>query len=466
MAERVILTDKLLKAMAVPGAKRFDVLDALVPGLLAVVYPSGVVTLQLRTRVGSKFPRRRAIGRHGTITIEQARRTAREWLTLLHSGGSPEVARAAARDEQRRARLQAEQAADNTFGRVADDFIARHLRNKRKARKAEREIRNELIAVWGARPIADITRKDVVQLIETIADRSAGGSGAYGRNIFGYVRTLFNWAIARSIYGIEHSPTDRLKPKDLLGPKVSRERVLSDDELRALWRVADRLRYPYGPALRLLLLTGARLSEVSGMRWREIDFANAVWTIPAERYKTGQQHRLPLTDDAVALLQSLPRFRRGDACFSTFGVQPINGWSAGKRRIDRKVLRTLRALARWRGDDPAAVEVAPWVLHDIRRTVRTRLAALRIQDHVAEQVLGHSRKGIAGVYDRHRYLDEVREALEAWQGLLRSIVAPTAAASSNVVPLRTSEGTCAANPPCPATKLSMASSATTILPGS
>jgi hypothetical protein len=186
MAERVILTDKMLKAMSVPGAKRYDVLDALVPGLLACVYPSGTVTLQLRSRVGAKHPVRRAIGRHGVITIEQARRTARDWLQLLHAGGSPEAAKAAAREEQRRARLQAEQAAANTFGKVAEDYINRHLRGKRTARVTEREIRNELITAWGARPIADIGRRDVVTLIEAIADRSDDSSKAYARNILSH----------------------------------------------------------------------------------------------------------------------------------------------------------------------------------------------------------------------------------------------------------------------------------------
>src|SRR5262249_27681216 len=117
--------------------------------------------------------------------------------------------------------------------------------------------------------------------------------------------------------------------------------------------------------------------------------------------------------------------------------RPVGGLSKPKARVDRRMLRTLRALARLRGDDPREVKLMPWTNHDIRRTVRSRLAALRVPDVVAEQVIGHQRKGIAAVYDRHGYEDEKREALEKWAAALRSIVAP---ARSNVVPLRAKEG--------------------------
>jgi integrase len=143
---------------------------------------------------------------------------------------------------------------------------------------------------------------------------------------------------------------------------------------------------------------------------------------------------VPLSDTACALLESLPRFRKGDHLFSTtFGEAPVNGFSKAKTRLDGRMLRTLRALARQRGDNPHAVKLDHFVNHDIRRTVRTRLSALKVQDHIAEMVIGHGRKGIARVYDRYEYAPEMREALLLWAACLRSIVEPPPPA--NVVTL-------------------------------
>src|SRR5262245_15363494 len=150
MVERKVLTDKLVKTLR-PSDKRYDVLDALVPGLLACVHPTGRVTLQLRTRVGSRTPIRRAIGQHGRVTVEQARRTAREWLELLHQGGSPEEARRKAQDDERRARVATE---DSSFGAVFDKFVTRKLKHQRKGRTVEQTIRRELLPRWGERSIA------------------------------------------------------------------------------------------------------------------------------------------------------------------------------------------------------------------------------------------------------------------------------------------------------------------------
>ncbi len=433
MAERVVLTDKLVKALR-PGDRRFDVLDALCPGFLVQVQPSGRITFQLRSRIGANWPVRRVIGQHSHLTVEQARRTARQWLELLHQGGSPEVARQTARDEQKRARDAAAAAVANTVAVVADKFIARKLKEQRRGKAVANIIRNELLPAWDNRPIGDISHRDVREAVDKVIER---GAATYAHNVLDATRALFAFAVDHDL--IEHNPCDRLKRRHVIGHKKHRERVLNDDELRALWRASGRLGYPFGPLYQLLVLTGARLNEVSGARWREFDFNNNnTWTVPAERFKAGHQHMVPLTDDAIAVLRELPRFRRGDCLFSTsFGDKPVNGWSKAKQRIDRLMLQTLRALARLRGDEPAEVRLEPWVNHDVRRTVRTRLSALRVQDHIAEQVIGHGRRGIARVYDQHKFEVEKREALDKWQALLRSIVAPP---PSNVVALRSGEG--------------------------
>ena len=142
---------------------------------------------------------------------------------------------------------------------------------------------------------------------------------------------------------------------------------------------------------------------------------------------------MPLTDDALAVLSALPRFKKGDHLFSTtFGEKPVSGFSKAKARLDRFMLRTLKALARTRGQYPTKVTLPPFVIHDIRHTMRTRLSGLKVQERVAEMVIGQGKKGLARVYDQHEFAEEMREALDLWAGRLRSIVSPPPA---NVVSL-------------------------------
>ena len=257
-----VLTDRTLKALkpAKPG-QRYEVADAVVPGLAIRVTPTGQRTFVLIARYpGSSNPTRRAIGEYGAITLDQARAEARKWLDLLKRGKDPKA-------ELERAKLAELRKQENTFAAVAEEYLERHVKNQRTAKVVERDIRKELIDRWAARPVTDITRDDVVALIEEIADRPAP---AMAHLVFAYTRGLFNWAIARSKYGLETSPCDRLHPAKLIGPKEPRQRVLTDAELAALWRATETLGYPFGPLYRLLLLTGARKGEVAGLREREI----------------------------------------------------------------------------------------------------------------------------------------------------------------------------------------------------
>ena len=270
---------------------------------------------------------------------------------------------------------------ENTFGAVAEDFIKRHLAGQRRAEPSEREIRAELISRWKDKPVGDITRRDVVAMVDTLLDR---GAKRQAHNILGHARTIFNWAINRGVYGLEQSPCDRLRPSALIGEKATRQRVLTDAEIGAIWRATEGLGYPYGPLCRLLMLTGQRKAEVAEARWSEFDPDKKVWTIPPERFKSGSSHLVPLSGDSVALLNELPRFAGGDYLFSTrAGRNPVNGFSKAKARLDGLLAEEM----------PSPPE--PWVLHDIRRTVRTRLSALRVPEPVAEMVIGHARKGLA-----------------------------------------------------------------------
>jgi integrase len=200
--------------------------------------------------------------------------------------------------------------------------------------------------------------------------------------------------------------------------------VLADDELCAVWRAAEATPYPYGQLVRMLILTGQRRDEIAGARWGEIDLDAGLLTIGAGRMKAKAGHSVPLTPAAVEMLRGLPRFVRGDFAFSgQAGDRPFSGFSKAKARLDR-----------------ATGSIAPYTLHDLRRTVRTRLSELGVAPFVAELVLAHTQQGVAKVYDLHRYDAEKRDALEKWEARLLSIVAPAPepepeAASDNVVPM-------------------------------
>jgi integrase len=170
----------------------------------------------------------------------------------------------------------------------------------------------------------------------------------------------------------------------------------------------------------MLLLTGQRRAEVACARWSELDFDAKLWTVPPERFKSGSTHLIPLTADMVGLLYALPCFRTGNYLFTIGRGTPTNNFFRTKQALDGLMIEELRKT------DPNA-KLTPFVLHDLRRTMRTRLSSLRIPDTVAEMVIGHGRKGLQRVYDQHKFIDEMREALEAWNARLRAIVNPPSA---------------------------------------
>lgn len=405
-----MLTAKFIASLkpAAPGA-RAHYWDALVPGFGLRVTDRGAKSFVVYRRwPGSRAPARRTIGDVKSLTLAEARDKAREWITLAERGIDPA-------EQQRKARIDEQRRRQSTFKAVVEAWLASdEVKKTRTADSVARETRDEFVAVWGDWPITDVTAADVAAVIRAKATTAP----AQARNLLGYLKRFFGWAQAQHSYELEASPVAALKPDRLVGKKVIRKRVLSDEELRALWQVTEALDYPFGPLVRLLALTGQRRSDVSEARWPEFDLVKRLWIIPAERYKTDAPHVVPLSDDAVAILENLPRFNRGDHVFSTtFGVRPASGFSKLKVRLDKLLEGKL---------------TAPFILHDIRRTVRTGLSALPIADNVRELVIGHAQPGLRAVYDQYAYLDEKRRALELWAARLNAIVNPPPA---NVVPM-------------------------------
>ncbi|MCP8893915.1 integrase arm-type DNA-binding domain-containing protein [Shinella daejeonensis] len=406
-------------------AVRWDWMDTEVRGFGVRVGTTGKRTFMLFTRFpGSHAPTRAELGEYtgaGGMTLAQARKKAGDWREKIRNGVDP-------RDEQKAELAEKARRRENTFKSVVEDYIADLPTRKRNRHieQDEREIRRELLDParndWMDKPIAEITDEHIAELIGAIRDRPAVGM-AY--NSLGHIKSIFDWAMwpeRRRGYGLTDDPTRNLKPKYLRLPsktETARTRVLSDDELRAYWNAADSIPYPLGPFFKLLLLTGQRKSEVSDAERSEFDVGARLWTIPEVRVKMGQDHLLPMSSAMIELVEGLPKQGNGDFIFSdrrTKGAKPINGFGRAKKALDEKMLECLRE------KNPDA-ELRHFVLHDVRRTVRTRLSALT-KSEVAEHVIGHSKQGIQRVYNYYEYLPEMREALEAWAGALDRIVNP------------------------------------------
>jgi integrase len=451
MPTRKLLTDNGVKALKpAPSGNRYVVYDTLTPPFGVRVSDKGRKTfIVYRRRAGEPRPVRVKLGNYPLLTLEKAREKAKQTLEDLAAG------RDTKEREQKELRVEARRRQD-TFGSVAGDFIERHVAKLRSSKAMEATIRRELLGQklkdgkwaidpdkethWRERPITEIKRRDVIELLEEIVDR---GTRHQARKVLAYVRKLFNWSIARDAYALEGSPCDRVRPKDIVGKLKPRQRVLSDEELRLVWRASFKLGttedsqveakfpdYPFGPFVRMLMITGQRLREVSDAGKPEID--GALWTIPPERMKGDAGHEVPLSPMARDLLKSLPSFKGEFIFTTTSGKRPISGFSKTKARLDR-------IIAELREEDAEGAEVAPmqrWTYHDLRRTVRTRLPALGVPDLICELILAHRRPELHETYDRHKYRDEKRNALDRWALRLRSIVEPPRA---NVVSMRCAE---------------------------
>ena len=409
--------------------RRF-VMDAEVSGFGVKVTETGSRSFVLIKRYpGSKHPAPRQLGLCDALSLEEAREKAREWLKLIVRGIDPAV-------HEREIQLAAARRRENSFAAVFEDFVKEKLANERQGAGVERSMRKEFAAVWGKRPIADITKEDVLSVIRIVKQR---GAPSHARNLLGYLRRFFDWAIEQHGYSIEINPCAQLKPARLVGEKRARERVLTDDELFAFWRATGHTGYPFGPLYRLLILTGLRLNEVADAKWSEFDWRNGLWIVPAARMKGKDgrvaDHVVPLTDDIAVILKALPRFKSGDFLFSTtVGKSAVWVASKVKKRLDARMLCTLKAMARRRGDDPLRIALPSWVNHDLRRTLRTGLSKLRVDRDIREAVLAHTRPGVEGVYDRHDYQTEKKDALERWAAYVQNLATP--AVETNVVRLR------------------------------
>jgi integrase len=360
-------TDKFIRSLkAAPPGKRVEHWDAKVPSFGVRVTDRGHKTFILYLRwPGTRWAARREISEVGVLDLEQARKRARDWLAQIQLGIDP-------LEEIRKRKEANERARDSAFEVVAEAWFAVIRGRQRKAAEVETDVRREFVSRWRGRTISEITRSEVRAVIE----EKAAQHPAQARNLLGYAKRLFTWAVDKEI--IVASPVQLLRASKVVGERNMRDRVLDDGELRAVWQAAEQEPYPYGPLVRLLILT----------------------------------------DEAVAIIEGLPRFRSGEHLFSTtHGVRPVNGFSKAKERVDATT-----------GD------LDPWVFHDLRRTVRTNLSRCPgLDTEIRERMVAHAQSKMSQTYDLYEFANEKRRGFELWASLLHTILLPP---DSNVVALR------------------------------
>jgi integrase len=420
------LTIQSIERLKPDPAKRREIPDGLLVGLYFVIQPSGARSWAVRYRHGGK-PRKLTLGGYPALDLGKARERARQALQAVSAGRDPGI-------EKIEANRRARDAVDDhdLVSTQLDRFYERHVKPNNTARTAAevmRALNKDIRSAWGERRVQEITRRDVIELLDSIVDR---GKPIAANRALSYTRRFFNWLIERSV--LETSPFDRVKAP---ASERGRDRILTDDEIRWLWKATERLGYPFGPLVRLLLLTGQRRDEVAKARYQELPHP-ALWRIPKERTKNGIAHEVPLSTAAQEVIAALPRIAgRAGLLFTRTGEKVISGYSNGKERLDKYMLAAAQEEAAARGLNPDEIEIPEWRLHDLRRTMASGMARLGHPPHVVEAVLNHTGgtiSGVAAVYNRYSYADEKRRALEVWGRFVMDLLDRTEAL--NVVTLR------------------------------
>jgi integrase len=303
---RVTINERKLNSLAAqarkwPPGKPVTTSDAVVPGAVARVASGGKVSLGIIARfpLHPKNPTFHKIADYaGAASLARWRAEARAQLEMIQRGVDPKI-------EKGRQRAAALRAQTTTFGGVWSAFWDRHASKLAKADEAKRA-GVAFLRLWEMRPAAEIESAEISACIREIARRTP----AEARNRLGHLHRCYSWAIGTGEFGLAINPCAVLKPADLIGRKEARDRILADDEMRRVWAACGQEGYPFGPLIKLLLLTGQRLRECGEMAWGEVDFDLALWIIPKERMKMDRAHAVHLAPEALELLRSLPRFAR------------------------------------------------------------------------------------------------------------------------------------------------------------
>jgi integrase len=380
------------KAVAEQGAERSVYWDEDLPGFGLVVTKGGHRSFVVQYRAGRRSRRMKIAG---VLGLSGARKRAKILLG--------EVARERDPLEERR---KTAARTEDTFQNIAENYLAREGKALRTAEQRRAILKRLVYKKFGDRHIDDIRRSDVVKLLDAIED--ANGPVMADRTL-ATIRKVMNWHASRS--DEFRSPIVRGMARTK-GKERARARILTDDELRAIWKAADAMPGPFGALVQFLLLTAARRAEAAEMTHREIEGTD--WTLPETRNKVKVDLVRPLSPAAQAVLAKLPRIGKAGYVFTTGGRSGLGGFSKFKRKLGEEA------------------DVSGWTLHDLRRTARSLMSRAGIPTDHAERCLGHVIGGVRGVYDRHEFHAEKKRAYEALAAQIDRIINP----KDNVVLLR------------------------------
>lgn len=408
-------TTKAVEAAKPDPDKRREIPDPALSGLYLVVQQSGAKSWALRYRYAGK-PKKLTLGRWPIMGVADARAAASEAIEAVDHGDDP----GAAKKASKAAKIEAQLSERDKVKTLFDLYAKRHLSGLKSGAVVKRELERHVIDHWGERDIQTIGKRDVIDVLDGIAD---SGRVVTANRVRAYLSKFLNWCVERDV--IPASPAFGVKP---VAKEKSRDRVLSDDEMRWFWRACDDLGQPWGPLGKILLLTGQRLGEVVGMT--DAELAGDLWRLSADRTKNGRAHDVPISEAVRDILAGVERVKGGAGLYhTTTGETPLSGFDKGRDRIAK---RMEEIAAKERGEP---VVIPRWTFHDLRRTCATGMARLGMPVRVTEAVLNHvsgTGGGIVAVYQRHDFADEKRQALDAWARFVADLVEGTA---DNVVRL-------------------------------
>ncbi len=306
-----------------------------------------------------------------------------------------------------------------TVSSVLDDFVTRYVRNKDRPLRSADHIESAFDRLVkpriGKLGVYDVRRSHVAEMLDRVEDEVGPVMADRTR---AYLRKALSWYAERDDQFNLTAVFVRVEPR--ANPKErARTRVLSDEEIRAIWPALGQSG-TFGAFVKMLLLSAQRRDEVAHMSHKEIG-VDGIWTIPAERYKTKRPNHVPLSKAALGVIEAQPKIDDSDYIFASRAGTPFSGFGKSKARLDKAVLAAMKTQAK----KGAKVEPLPnWTLHDLRRTAKTLMARAGVRPDISERVLGHVIAGVEGTYDRHSYADEKRDALEKLAAMIERILNP------------------------------------------
>jgi integrase len=398
-----------------PEALPYRVPDARARGLAVRVAPTGAKTWDLSYRVkGAGKVKRRSLGRVGDVSLELARERAHQLTSAARRG----VDLLAEEEEAREAKAR-----EITAEQFIERYVARRVAGRLKTSKEiERRLRRALAPII-ARKVSELRRRDLRELFDAAADEGHEREAEKRRQCVG---AMFRWGLSQDL--VETDPTAGLKAYD---PGRPRNRVLSAEEIEALWRWLEEssLSTTTADILRMQLLSGARCGEIAGMQAEEIDTAEWLWTLPAARSKNGKERVTPLVGMARAIIESRLAGVRDGPLFPSETGAAMNSALAGRHLWVRR----------------DKLSIPHFTTHDLRRTAATQMVKLGLSLDIVAAVIGHEPGGkdvrvLVKHYLHDEFVDRKTHALKAWDDRLRGIIAGEPKSAANVVEIRRQAG--------------------------